>query len=113
MVNSGTPELSILTTLGSLVAVVVLIFALAWLLRKMRLPVLGNQKGLAVIRQIPLGTKERVAVVMAGKEQFLIGITPQSINLISRLDQPINDELAENAHFAHQFSRLLKKNEKE
>ena len=105
-------ELDILTTLGSLFFVVTLTLVLAWLLRKMRLPVLGNQKGLSIVRQISVGTRERIAVIIVGEEQFLIGITPQSINLISRLDQPIDGEQTESGQFAHQFSRLLKKNEK-
>ncbi|WCE28967.1 flagellar biosynthetic protein FliO [Vibrio sp. SCSIO 43137] len=110
---AGPPELDLLTTLGSLLFVIAVIFGLAWLMKRMRLPAMGSQKGLSVIRQIPVGTKERIAVVKAGEEQFLVGITPQSINLISRLDKPIEDEQTESGQFASQFSQILKKNVKE
>lgn len=109
---AGAPELDLLTTFGSLIVVIAIIFGLAWLLKKMRLPAMGNQKGLSIIRQIPVGTRERIAVIKVGDEQFLVGITPQAINLISRLDHPIDDEQMENSQFANQFTQLLKKNDK-
>jgi flagellar protein FliO/FliZ len=117
--SGGAPELDLMTTFGSLVFVVAVILGLAWLLKRMRLPAMGNQKGLAVIRQIPIGTKERIAVVKAGEEQFLVGITSQSINLISKLDQPLDsgekkeERNPQTASFAGQFSQLLRKHDKE
>ncbi|UGA53999.1 flagellar biosynthetic protein FliO [Vibrio sp. VB16] len=109
---AGAPQLDLLTTFGSLAVVIAIIFALAWLLKKMRLPTMGNQKGLSVVRQISVGTRERIAVIKVGEEQFLVGITSQAINLISRLDKPIDDEQIETSQFASQFSQLLKKNDK-
>jgi len=109
---AGVPELDLLTTFGSLVVVIGVILALAWLLKKMRLPAMGNQKGLSIIRQIPVGTRERIAIVKVGEEQFLVGVTSHTINLISRLEKPIDEEQIENHSFATQFSQLLKKNDK-
>ena len=109
---AAVPQLDLLTTLGSLIFVLAVIFALAWLLKKMRVPAMGSQKGLAIMKQIPVGTRERIAVIKAGDEQFLVGITSQSINLISRLDNPIDEEQETNNQFANQFSQLLKSNEK-
>lgn len=109
---AGAPQLDLFTTLGSLVFVVLLIFAFAWLLKRMRLPALGSQSGLSIIRQIPVGTKERIAIIKVGEEQFLVGITPQSINLISRLDTPIEEDPVASNQFASQFSQILKKNVK-
>jgi flagellar protein FliO/FliZ len=117
--NGGAPELDLLTTFGSLIFVVAIILALAWLLKRMRLPAMGGQKGLAIIRQVPVGTKERIAVIEAGEEQFLVGITAQSINLISELEQPLDigekqgDRRTQVDAFATQFSRLLRKHDKE
>jgi flagellar protein FliO/FliZ len=110
--SAGAPELDVVTTFGSLMLVVGLILSMAWLLKKMRLPAMGSQKDLKILRQLPIGTRERVAVVQAGEEQFLIGITSQSINLISRLDKPIEDEVPQVTPFANQLTQLLKKDEK-
>jgi flagellar protein FliO/FliZ len=107
-------QLDIWTTFGALIFVVAIIFLLAFLLKKMRLPALGGQqKGLAVVRQLPIGTKERLLIVKAGEEQFLIGVTGQSIQLISKLEKPIEDDLPMTEHsFSGQLNRLLKKHDK-
>ncbi|MDG3088768.1 flagellar biosynthetic protein FliO [Vibrio hannami] len=99
------------TTLGSLIFVIALICVLAWVLKRMQHPSIGGQKDLKILRQLPVGTKERIAVVQAGEEQYLVGITPHSINLISRLDKNLDAEQPETAPFANQLSQLLKKNE--
>ncbi|CAM3750036.1 Flagellar protein FliO [Vibrio aerogenes CECT 7868] len=104
-------QIDILTTLGSLIFVVVFILILAVLLKRMRLPALGHQKGLSVIRQLPVGTKERLLIVQAGEEQFLVGVTSQSIQLISRLETPleVDSPVGSQNSFASQLARLMKK----
>ncbi|MGR5059717.1 flagellar biosynthetic protein FliO [Vibrio rotiferianus] len=105
-------SLDMATTLGSLVLVIGVIIFLAWLLKRMQVPAMGQQKGLKIVSQLPVGTKERIAVVQVGEEQFLVGITSQSIQTLAKLEQPLKeDELATNA-FASQFSQLIKKNDK-
>ncbi len=63
-------NLDLATTLGSLVLVIGVILLLAWMLKRMQVPALGQQKGLRIISQLPVGTKERIAVVQVGEEQF-------------------------------------------
>ncbi|MBE5150603.1 flagellar type III secretion system pore protein FliP [Vibrio parahaemolyticus] len=105
-------NLDLATTLGSLVLVIGVILLLAWLLKRMQVPALGQQKGLRIVSQLPVGTKERIAVVQVGEEQFLVGITSQSIQILAKLEKPLKEEeLATNA-FASQFSQLIKKNDK-
>jgi flagellar protein FliO/FliZ len=134
-ITPSSRPFDVTATIGSLFFVIFLILALAWLLKRMRFSALTNQKGLSVIRQLPVGTKERVAVIQAGEEQFLIGITAQSIQLIAKLEQPIvektsvtknatTDALSSSAlsstdrfkaspvKFADQLSQLLKKTDK-
>nr|WP_246335942.1 flagellar biosynthetic protein FliO [Vibrio marinisediminis] len=100
------------TTFGSLLFVIALILLMAWLLKRMRVPTMANQKGLSVVRQIAVGTRERIVIVQAGEEQFLVGITPQSIQLISKLDKPLSQEELAASPFANQLTQLLKKNDK-
>ncbi|GAJ78732.1 flagellar biosynthesis protein FliQ [Vibrio sp. JCM 18905] len=106
-------NLDLATTLGSLVLVIGVILLLAWLLKRMQVPAMGGQqKGLRIVSQLPVGTKERIAVVQVGEEQFLVGITSQSIQTLAKLDKPLKEEeLATNA-FATQFSQLIKKHDK-
>lgn len=112
-------QFDIFAAFGSLIFVVAFILFLAWLMKRMRIPALGREKDFAVIRQIPLGARERLMVVKAGEEQFVVGMTPQSIQLISKLETPLTDH-SENipdntfsSSFAKQLNQLLKKNEKD
>ena len=104
------------TTFGSLIFVIAFILLLAWLLKRMRLPSLVHQQGLSVVRQIPVGTRERIMIVQAGEEQFLVGVTSQSIQLISKLEKPLSQEELNKSGFAaspfaNQLSQLIKKND--
>ena len=103
------PSLDLATTFGSLIFVIAFILFIAWLLKLMQVPAMSNQQGLAIVRQIPVGTKERIAIVQAGDEQFLVGITTQSIQLISKLDKPLTQEMLEKSTFSSQLSQLMKK----
>ncbi len=85
-------NLDLATTLGSLVLVIGVILLLAWMLKRMQVPALGQQKGLRIISQLPVGTKERIAVVQVGEEQFLVGITSQSIQTLAKLETPLKEE---------------------
>ncbi|XAW89070.1 flagellar biosynthetic protein FliO [Vibrio sp. CDRSL-10 TSBA] len=104
-------QLDLATTLGSLIFVIALILAMAWMLKRMRVPAFGQQKGLSVVRQLAVGTKERVMIVQAGEEQFLIGVTAQSVQLISKLDKPLQLQETEAASFTNQLTQLLKKHD--
>lgn len=105
-------HLDLATTFGSLLFVIALILFLAWVLKRMRVPTFGNQKGLSIVRQLAVGTKERIVIVQAGEEQFLVGVTSQSIQLLAKLDAPLKQEEAEVSPFAGQLTQLLKKHDK-
>ncbi|KJY83789.1 flagellar biosynthesis protein FliO [Vibrio galatheae] len=111
-VSSPSNQLDWATTFGSLLFVIVFILLLAWLLKRMRVPSLVNQKGLSVIRQIAVGHKERIVIVQAGEEQFLVGVTAQSIQLISKLDKPLSQEEMAASPFSNQLTQLLKMHDK-
>ncbi|YCO04510.1 flagellar biosynthetic protein FliO [Vibrio sp. VNB-15] len=105
-------SLDLATTLGSLVLVIGVILLLAWLLKRMQVPSMGQQKGLRIVSQLPVGTKERIAVVQVGEEQFLVGITSQSIQTLAKLETPLKEEALATSAFASQFSQLIKKHDK-
>ena len=103
------PSLDLATTFGSLIFVIAFILFIAWLLKRMQVPTMSNQQGLSIVRQIAVGTKERIAIVQAGEDQYLVGITTQSIQLISKLDKPLTQEMLEKSTFSSQLSQLIKK----
>ena len=104
-------QLDLATTLGSLLFVIALILLRAWLLKRMRVPAFGQQKGLSIIKQLPVGTRERVMIIQVGEEQYLIGVTTQSIQLLAKLDNPLIQEELPVTAFSNQLMQLLKKHE--
>lgn len=107
-------EMNIATTLAALVLVVVVILGLAWLLKRMKLPgIQGGDSTMKIIRQLPVGQRERIVLLQVGDEQMLVGITPQNISLISKLEHPLPaGEGAGGGEFASHLTNLLRKHEK-
>ncbi|WP_417349981.1 flagellar biosynthetic protein FliO [Ferrimonas sp.] len=93
------------TTIATLVGVVALILVLALVARKMNLPTKLVGK-IRLIASLPLGTKERVAVIQVGEQQYLIGVSAGGIQLLDKLETPI--EAPQGADFAKVLSRVNK-----
>ena len=79
---------SILSIFLSLLLVVAIIFALAFIARRFNVTQAGNGQ-LKVIASMAAGAKEKIMVVDVGGEQFLIGITAHNINQLGKLDNPL------------------------
>ncbi len=105
-------NLDFASMLGSLLLVVIIILAMAWMLRKMRVPHIGGQKDFMVVRQLVLGTKERLIIVQAGEEQFMVGMTASSVQLISKLEQPLEHPVS-SMSFSAQLGQLVKSKKEE
>jgi flagellar protein FliO/FliZ len=79
----GQVTLALLIVLGA-------VFAVAWVVKRMR--GFGNRVGSAidVIADIPLGQKERAVLLKVGKAQILIGVAPGRVNTLHVLAEPID-----------------------
>jgi len=90
-----------------LLLIVGLILLLAWLVNKTQGQRLGGGNAkLKMVAVLPLGMKEKIAVVQVGNKQLLVGITPQQITTLAELDEPLTlDEGAGSVS----FQDLLKK----
>lgn len=113
--EAAQANVDLAATLGSLLFVIALILFFAWLLKRMRFPGISGASGgaMSIVKQLPVGTKERVAVVQVGEEQFLIGITSQNINMLSKLEKPLEVNQTSSTPFSAQLSQMMKKNVKE
>jgi flagellar protein FliO/FliZ len=93
-----------------LVLILALIFGLAWLVNKTRAGhMTGNGKQLQMLAVLPLGTKEKIAIIQAGDQQLVIGITPQQITTLSVLDTPISVEQNSPASFSEILQMAAKR----
>jgi flagellar protein FliO/FliZ len=74
----------------ALVIVLGAVFAVAWVVRRMR--GFGNRVGNAidVIADIPLGQKERAVLLKVGQTQILVGVAPGRVNTLHVLAEPID-----------------------
>ncbi|MDP5254791.1 MULTISPECIES: flagellar biosynthetic protein FliO [unclassified Vibrio] len=107
------PSLEIASSVLSLLLVIALIVILAWGIKRLNGGGLTQRHGLKIISQLPVGTKERIAVVEAGDEQFLIGVTAQNIHLIAKLEQRLESTAGPAASpFQQLLAKRIKTDEK-
>lgn len=110
-----TSQLAVQVFFG-LLLVLALIFSLAWLAKKMRFMPAGmhNPDVMRPLASMHLGPKEKLVLIEIGKQQLLLGVTSQQVNLIHQLAEPINlaEETQKTAKFAQIFSQWLTKEPK-
>lgn len=69
------------------------IVACAWLFRRMSNGMIGIPRHLRVVSAVMVGQRERVVIVEMGDEWLVLGVTPQSVNLLSSRPRPADADL--------------------
>lgn len=87
-VASGT---QLINVVFSLLLIIGVILALAWLLRRFGQGGFSNQQHMKVLATLPLGTRERLLVVDVSGQQLLLGVTPQQIRTLHVFETPVID----------------------
>lgn len=89
---------ALIKTSGMLFFVLVIIYLLAWLLKKQQQPGTTRQRELALIECLPLGKNERLCLVKAGNRFLLLGVGTSGVNQIGEIpeEQISNPEPAAN-----------------
>ncbi len=77
---------SLLPSLLAFVAVLAMIPAALWLLRRVQSP-RATQGPLAVVGGLALGPRERIVVLRAAERHLVVGITAQSMTLLAELER--------------------------
>ncbi|MFE8069515.1 flagellar biosynthetic protein FliO [Marinobacteraceae bacterium S3BR75-40.1] len=99
-------------TVGSLilglVAVVGVILLCAWLVKRMQGLQGTTSQAMKILAVLPVGQRERVALIEVGHTQILLGITPQSIRTLHVFDEPVVDNSQGiNSDFASRLQAML------
>jgi flagellar protein FliO/FliZ len=108
--GSSAPQLFtgayLVQVLGSLLLVFLCLFAVVYLLRRFNR--VGSVQGmpLRVLGSASVGTREKIVLVEAGKEQLLIGVAQGSVRTLHVLSEPI--AVVEDAHAAADFAHILR-----
>ena len=107
-------ELDIFQVIAPLLMVIVLIFALAWLVKKMNTGIPAMGKDIEILSTTPLSGQSRLCLVRVAGKDMLIGVTGTNINLLHTFDEPVvQSRPKENPiEFAEQFKKLLSRNSK-
>jgi len=73
----------------SLVAIVVLILAISWAVKRLKLARPRGSGGIAVVDELNVGPRERIVLIRVGESQVLVGIGPAGIVPLTPLAAPI------------------------
>lgn len=105
--ESIMPASELASVFFSLLLIVGLIFALAWLVRRFGgAGALGASSSMRVVSSLNLGAKEKVVVVKVGDQQLLLGVTPHQITKLAEVDIP---QAEAPVNFADKLQELLPK----
>lgn len=99
-----------------LLLVVGLIFALAWLLRRMQGASPRGGQVIDIVGSRAIGPRDRLLLVQVGKEQILIGHTPGNIEALHVLAEPVqvpDGARTATPEFAQRLLELMGKDQKD
>ena len=85
---------SVLQMVAGLALVVILIFALAWAVRRFGNVSSNGRGALRVIGALSMGARERVVLIEAGDKQILLGVAPGRVQTLHVLEEPIRAQPA-------------------
>jgi flagellar protein FliO/FliZ len=91
MATSASPlSVGSLTQLTlSLIAIVALIFALGWVLKRFKLTAPRGSLDSEVLDQLALGPRERIVLLRIGDAQVLVGVGASGIVALTPLSTPV------------------------
>lgn len=109
--ESPLSAINLLQTIMGLILVLGCVVLLAWLLRRTgRFHTAANGK-MKVIAGLALGTRERIVLIQAGEEQLLLGVTPQQINLLHKLETSLPADKDQGLDFGGKLRQILQQRE--
>ncbi len=93
----------------ALVFILLLIFGLAWMMKKMQLTQHSQNGLINIVSAISVGQRDRIALIQVGDEQILLGLTPGRIEKLHTLKTNVNTDLkgVDNQSFGDKFNQLL------
>jgi flagellar protein FliO/FliZ len=101
--DAVAPATGVGQMLFGLAAVIALVFALAWLARRLGVPAQSPSPLLRHVAAITVGARERVLIVQAGEQWLVLGVTANSIQRLHTMPKgeiPAAPALRLPGHFA-------------
>jgi flagellar protein FliO/FliZ len=108
----GVSSLAQLTL--SLIAIVALIIAISWILKRLKIAGPRGRGDIAVLDQLALGPRDRILLIRVGDAQVLVGVGAGGVVGLTPLAAPITTAgtgtVARVPAFADRMRELLKRN---
>ena len=109
--GSGVVTTNPLSVVGGLLAVVLLIFFLAWLMRRVAgIPTMGGQQ-MKVVAALAVGAREKIVLVDVGGQQILVGVAAGRVSHLQSFEQPVLDSPVGNSDFSSAMKKILQNNQ--
>ena len=90
----SSPSMMIGKVIFYLVIIVLGILASAWLVKRTRITGLNAPGGLKVLSTLPVGTREKIALIEVENKKILLGITSGGISNLHVFDQHEDNSIA-------------------
>jgi flagellar protein FliO/FliZ len=115
MAGSGSLTSQLGQMLLGLLLVIGLIFALAWLLRRVQRIGPRGAQVIKLLASQALGPRDRLVLVQVGSEQILLGLSAGRITPLHVLKEPVHlpDSEPASTEFAQRLMELLGKDQKD
>jgi flagellar protein FliO/FliZ len=93
-----------------LLLVIILIFGLAWLIKRINNFQGGMNDVLKILSIISVGQREKVVLIQVGEQQLLIGVSTGMVNTLLVLDEVVENKVSDNnqVSFSERLSTVLK-----
>ena len=89
---NSSPSAALLPMLSGLLVIVAFILVIAYVAKKFNLAP-GHNKAFKLVTSLSLGGRERIVVIEVQGQQHTLGVTPQSINYLFKLDKSLDTPL--------------------
>jgi flagellar protein FliO/FliZ len=94
----------------SLLAIVALILAISWALKRLKLTPARGSGGIAVLDELNLGPRDRIVLLRVGESQVLIGVGAAGLVSLTPLATPIEIKAAAPVvPFAERLKDMMKR----
>ncbi|NRD73352.1 flagellar biosynthetic protein FliO [Shewanella sp. VB17] len=90
-VEKGATMATLSNMMGGLILVLILIFVLAYIVKRLNLVPASNGL-IKMVAVTSLGQKEKVVLIEVDGQQYLLGVTAQQVNMIDKLDNAVNTD---------------------
>jgi len=99
----------VFTVLAGLAFVLLLVFGCGWFVKRFSGMPSARSGAIKVVSVLPVGSRERLALVEVGGQQLLLGVTAQQISTLHTFDEPVVDaaDIKNNSEFAQKLHQML------